>query len=102
MKWGLSLEQVGENVTVCEIQSWCPVEVSRTVGSGWLGGVSFGWFGYLTSSLQDDRLLLNDTALISGSATHTVFIKNSIRFSYFGPQYHRNNLGTDCYINPST
>jgi len=54
-------------VTVCEIQSWCPTE--------------------------DDRLVKGSTeALISGSDNHTVFIKNSIRFSYFGDQYHRNNL----------
>ena len=54
-------------VTVCEIQSWCPVE--------------------------DDRLTLGLTRpLISGSDKHTVYIKNSIRFSYFGDAYHRNNL----------
>ena len=52
---------------MCEIQSWCPVE--------------------------DDRLTLGLTRpLISGSDNHTVYIKNSIRFSYFGDVYHRNNL----------
>ena len=30
--------------------------------------------------------------LIAGSELHTVYIKNSIRFSYFGEKYHRNNL----------
>jgi len=59
------LAQLG--VTVCEIKSWCPTE--------------------------DDRLVKGSSeALISGSDNHTVFIKNSIRFSYFGDQYHRNNL----------
>jgi len=55
------------NITVCEIQSWCPVE--------------------------DDQLLLGkERPLITGSEHHTVFIKNSIKFSYFGEQYHRNNM----------
>jgi len=52
---------------VCEIQSWCPVE--------------------------DDRLVLGKgRPLITGSENHTAFIKNSIRFSYFGDDYHRNNM----------
>ena len=55
------------NITVCEIKSWCPVE--------------------------DDRLILgNERPLITGSENHTVFIKNSIRFSYFGERFHRNNM----------
>jgi len=55
------------NITVCEIRSWCPVE--------------------------DDQLLLgNKEPLITGSEEHTVFIKNSIRFSYFGERFHRNNM----------
>ena len=55
------------NISVCEIQSWCPVE--------------------------DDRLLLGkDKPLITGSEHHTVFIKNSIKFSYFGERFHRNNM----------
>ena len=58
---------VNTTTTVCEIQSWCPVE--------------------------DDRLILGlSRPLISGSDKHTVYIKNSIRFSYFGDAYHRNNL----------
>jgi len=57
------------NITVCEIQSWCPVE--------------------------DDRLVLGkDRPLITGSENHTVFIKNSIRFSYFGERFHRNNMAS--------
>ena len=55
------------NHTVCEIYSWCPVE--------------------------DDHLLLGtEKPLISGSENHTVLIKNSIKFSYFGEQFHRNNM----------
>jgi len=55
------------SLSVCEIQSWCPVE--------------------------DDRLILGGRRpLITGSEFHTVYIKNSIRFSYFGDKYHRNNL----------
>ena len=55
------------NISVCEIRSWCPVE--------------------------DDQLLLGkERPLITGSEHHTVFIKNSIRFSYFGEQFHRNNM----------
>ena len=30
--------------------------------------------------------------LITGSEHHTVFIKNSIKFSYFGERFHRNNM----------
>ena len=52
---------------VCEIQSWCPVE--------------------------DDRLLLGkEKPLITGSQHHTVLIKNSVKFSYFGERFHRNNM----------
>ena len=39
------------------------------------------------------RLILGGRRpLITGSEFHTVYIKNSIRFSYFGDKYHRNNL----------
>ena len=39
------------------------------------------------------RLILGKRRpLITGSEKHTVYIKNSIRFSYFGDIYHRNNL----------
>ena len=55
------------NISVCEIKSWCPVE--------------------------DDRLIMGkERPLITGSENHTVFIKNSIKFSYFGERFHRNNM----------
>ena len=55
------------NISVCEVSSWCPIE--------------------------DDRLVLgNDRPLITGSENHTVLVKNSIRFSYFGERFHRNNM----------
>ena len=39
------------------------------------------------------RLILGKRRpLVTGSEKHTVYIKNSIRFSYFGEKYHRNNL----------
>ena len=63
------------NITVCEIRSWCPVE--------------------------DDQLILGkEKPLITGSEHHTVFIKNSIKFSYFGERFHRNNMpGKICLYN---
>ena len=43
--------------------------------------------------MEDDHLLLgNARPLITGSEHHTVFIKNSIKFSYFGERFHRNNM----------
>ena len=49
------------NISLCEIQSWC--------------------------LLEDDYLILGrDKPLISGSKHHTVFIKNSIKFSYWVEQ----------------
>ena len=57
--------------------------------------------------VEDDRLVLGkERPLITGSENHTVFIKvwkfnfhqlhhplqNSIRFSYFGDHFHRNNI----------
>jgi hypothetical protein len=43
--------------------------------------------------VEDDRLLLGkEKPLITGSEHHTIFIKNSIKFSYFGERFHRNNM----------
>ena len=43
--------------------------------------------------MEDDHLILGrDRPLISGSEHHTVFIKNSVKFSYFGERFHRNNM----------
>ena len=53
---------------VCEISSWCPVEIDR---------------------LPLDR---EDGPLIPGAESYTVFIKNSISFTRFGEDYHRNNM----------
>ena len=60
-------DKYGMMTNVCEIQSWCPVE-------------------------NDQLLLGQKRPLITGSEEHTVFIKNSIKFSYFGDEYHRNNM----------
>ena len=57
-----------ENTYVCEISSWCPVEIDR---------------------LPLDK---EDGPLIPGAETYTVFIKNSISFTRFGEHYHRNNM----------
>jgi len=72
---GLCVPSNHGNKTVCQIRSWCPVE--------------------------DDHLLLgNARPLITGSEHHTVFIKNSIKFSYFGERFHRNNMpGKICLFN---
>ena len=64
--------------------------------------------------VEDDRLVLGrERPLITGSENHTVFIKvfltvierecllifqNSIRFSYFGDHFHRNNIPTGRHI----
>lgn len=56
------------NTFVCEISSWCPVEIDR---------------------LPLDR---EDGPLIPGAESYTVFIKNSISFTRFGEDYHRNNM----------
>jgi hypothetical protein len=51
----------------CEVESWCPIE--------------------------EDVLPLGDRrALMEKAEDYTVFVKNSIAFPYFGPQYVRNNL----------
>jgi len=43
--------------------------------------------------VEDDQLVLGKKRpLITGSEHHTVFIKNSIKFSYFGEKFHRNNM----------
>ena len=43
--------------------------------------------------MEDDNLVLGrERPLIAGSEDHTVLIKNSIRFSYFGERFHRNNM----------
>ena len=57
-----------DNTFVCEISSWCPVEIDR---------------------LPLDR---EDGPLIPGAESYTVFIKNSISFTRFGEDYHRNNM----------
>ena len=57
-----------ENTFVCEISSWCPVEIDQ---------------------LPLDKA---DGPLIPGAESYTVFIKNSISFTRFGEDYHRNNM----------
>lgn len=57
-----------ENTLVCEISSWCPVEVDIL------------------------PLAKEDGPLIPGAESYTVFIKNSISFTRFGDHYHRNNM----------
>ncbi len=57
-----------ENVFVCEIRSWCPVEIDEL------------------------PLDMADGPLIPGSEDYTVFIKNSISFTRFGEDYHRTNM----------
>ena len=43
--------------------------------------------------MENDQLVLGkERPLITGSEDHTVFIKNSIKFSYFGDEFHRNNM----------
>ena len=55
------------SVYVCEIESWCPIEI--------------------------DQLPLGKTrALMSKAEDYTVFVKNSIAFPFFGDEYVRNNL----------
>ncbi len=57
-----------EEVMVCEIRSWCPVE-------------------------KDELPLRPDEGpLIPGFQNYTVFIKNSISFSRFGDKYQRKNM----------
>jgi hypothetical protein len=55
------------NLTVCEIEAWCPVEEDRTP-------------------------LANARTLMDNVAKYSVFIKNSIAFPLFGPEYRRNNI----------
>ena len=57
-----------ENTLVCEIASWCPVEIDEL------------------------PLSKSDGPLIPGAEDYTVFIKNSISFTRFGEDYHRNNM----------
>ncbi len=58
-----------ENVSVCEVQSWCPVELDQR-------------------PLSDE-----EGPLITGVKDYTVFIKNSIAFPRFGHEYNRKNMG---------
>ncbi len=57
-----------EGIFVCEVMSWCPVEIDRL-------------------PLRDE-----DGPLIPGAENYTVYIKNSVSFPRFGSQYHRNNM----------
>ena len=66
-----------DDVNVCEINSWCPVE--------------------------KDELPLDkaEGALIPGFENYTVFIKNSISFSRFGDAYQRKNMNKKiCQYSP--
>ncbi len=66
--WWLFRPRAQENETfVCEVESWCPIEVDRLP----LGG---------------------RRALMEKAKEYTVFIKNSVAFPYFGHEYARNNL----------
>ena len=56
-----------ENIFVCEISSWCPIE-------------------------NDQFWDKADGPLISGAESYTVFIMNSISFSIFDEIYQKNNL----------
>ena len=57
----------GSYLNVCEVETWCPIEV--------------------------DELPLGKTrALMEKSEDYTVYIKNSIAFPFFGPEFVRNNL----------
>ena len=63
------------------MESWCPIEV--------------------------DKLPLGKKrALMAKAKDYTVFVKNSIAFPYFGPEYVRNNLisnrGRPCLFKPDT
>ncbi len=53
---------------MCEVQSWCPVEVDQR-------------------PLSDE-----EGPLITGVGDYTVFIKNSIAFPRFGHEYNRKNM----------
>ena len=60
-------------VTVCQIQSWCPVEDDRIVKGEKKKELR-------TTTTTTWYLIAGSTnALISGSEDHTVYIKNSIR-----------------------
>ena len=72
------LHRKGSYVHVCEVETWCPIEV--------------------------DELPLGKTrALMEKAEDYTVYIKNSIAFPFFGPEYVRNNLvgnnGKPCRYN---
>lgn len=67
-----------DDVFVCEIRSWCPVEVDML------------------------PLTKADGPLIPGTENYTVFIKNSISFTRFGDHYHRNNMPRGiCLFDPA-
>ena len=51
----------------CEVESWCPIEVDQ---------------------LPNGR----SRALMAKAEEYTVFVKNSVAFPYFGPEYVRSNL----------
>ena len=51
---------------MCEISAWCPVE--------------------------NDENLSTTSPVLQGTEKFTVYIKNSIAFPHFGPQYRRNNI----------
>jgi hypothetical protein len=62
-----SRPEATKDTFACEVESWCPIEV--------------------------DKLPLGKKrALMVKAEDYTVFVKNSIAFPYFGPQYVRNNL----------
>ena len=65
-----------DDVHVCEISGWCPVE--------------------------QDTLLIDDEPLIPSTEYFTVLIKNAISFPWFDPEkYKRNNMPNGvCMFNP--
>ena len=51
---------------MCEISAWCPVE--------------------------NDKNFSRDSPVLKDTEKFTVYIKNSIAFPHFGPQFRRNNI----------